>query len=188
MQSRKTLMRTFKTFAAAGGAVAILALGAAAQAQQPPAPGGQRPPMEGRQRPDPAEMRAHMAERMTAVLQLTPQQKPALDAFLAAMAPPEGARQDRRKDMAEMRGLTTPQRLDAMAARMAERQQAFARRAEATKRFYAQLTPAQQKAFDALGPMGRGMGPGMGPGKGPGMGHGGMGHGGMGPGGHGRGR
>lgn len=164
-------MKATKTIAAAGGALAILALGATAQAQQPPA--GERPPMEGRwQRPDPAEMRAHMAERMTAVLQLTPQQKPALDAFLAAMAPPEGARQARREDRARMQGMTTPQRLDAMAAKMAERQQAFARRAEATKRFYAQLTPAQQKAFDAIGPMGRGMGPG----KGPGMGHGGMGH------------
>ncbi len=157
-------MKTFKTLAAAGGALAVLATGAIAQAQQPPAPGGQRPPMEGRQRPDPAEMRAHMAERMTAVLQLTPQQKPALDAFLASMAPPEGARQARRADMGQMRDMTTPQRLDAMAARMAERQQAFARRAEATKRFYAQLTPSQQKAFDAMGPMGRGMGHGMGPG------------------------
>ena len=160
-------MRTFKTLAAAGGALGVLATGAIAQAQQPPAPGGQRPPMEGRQRPEPAEMRAHMAERMSAVLQLTPQQKPALDAFLAAMAPPEGARQDRREDRAKMRDMTTPQRLDAMAAHMAERQQAFARRADATKRFYAQLTPSQQKAFDAMGPMGRGMGgPGQGgPGK-----------------------
>ena len=157
-------MKTFKTLAAAGGALAVLATGAIAQAQQPPAPGGQRPPMEGRQRPDPAEMRAHMAERMTAVLQLTPQQKPALAAFLASMAPPEGARQARRADMGQMRDMTTPQRLAAMAARMAARQQAFARRAEATKRFYAQLTPSQQKAFDAMGPMGRGMGHGMGPG------------------------
>lgn len=169
-------MKRYKTLAAAGGALAILALGAPAQAQQPPA-AGQRPAMEGRwQRPDPAQMRAQMAERMTAVLQLTPQQKPALDAFLASMAPPEGAREGRREEMGQMRDMTTPQRLDAMGAKMAERQQAFARRAEATKRFYAQLTPSQQKAFDALGPMGRGMGPGR---EGHGMGghHGGPGRG-----------
>ena len=78
--------------------------------------------------------------------------------------------------------MTTPQRLDAMAAHMAQRQQAFAARAEATKRFYAQLTPSQQKAFDALRPAGRGMG-GKGKGKGGPGGPGGnraMGHGGPG--------
>jgi hypothetical protein len=54
-----------------------------------------------------------------------------------------------------MRNLSTPQRLDRMQARSAERQARLAQRAEAIKRFYAQLTPAQQRAFDAL-PMGRG--------------------------------
>ena len=49
-----------------------------------------------------------------------------------------------------MQNLTTPQRLDRMAARMAERQQRFAQHAAAVKQFYAQLTPAQQKAFDAM--------------------------------------
>ena len=33
-----------------------------------------------------------------------------------------------------------------------------ASRADATKRFYAQLSPAQQRAFDALKPMGGGHG------------------------------
>jgi Spy/CpxP family protein refolding chaperone len=32
----------------------------------------------------------------------------------------------------------------------AQRQQRFARHADAVKRFYAALTPAQQKAFDAM--------------------------------------
>ncbi|HTX51165.1 MAG TPA: Spy/CpxP family protein refolding chaperone, partial [Caulobacteraceae bacterium] len=46
--------------------------------------------------------------------------------------------------------LTTPERLDKMAARMDERRARFNRVAAATKQFYAQLTPAQQKAFDSL--------------------------------------
>lgn len=175
-------MKSLKTLTAAGAALAALSLGLAAQAQaQPqPGPGAQRPgPEAGRdwrgQRPDPAQMRAQASERMTTVLQLTPAQAPALNAYLDAMAPPAGAREAMGQRRAEMRAMTTPQRLDAMAAQMAERQQAFARRAEATKRFYAQLTPAQQKAFDAMGPMGgRGMGPMGGPMGGP---HGGGGKG-----------
>jgi len=172
-------MTRLKMIAASGAALALLTT--AAHAQPAPGPGPRPPGSEGRwERPDPAEMRAKAAERMSAVLQLTPAQKPALDAFLAAMAPPEGAREGFRERRAEMRDMTTPQRLDAMAARMDERQAAFARRAEATKRFYAQLTPAQQKAFDAVGPMRGGMGErggrgfghhgGMGGGMGRGMG------------------
>ena len=126
-------------------------------------------------------MRAHMAERLRTTLQLTSQQEAALNTYVGALAPKAGDRPDRRGDRQSMREMTTPQRLDAMAAHMAQRQQAFAARAEATKRFYAQLTPSQQKAFDALRPAGRGMGgKGMG-GKGMGDHRGGP-HG-MGPGG-----
>jgi hypothetical protein len=45
---------------------------------------------------------------------------------------------------------TTPERLDAQAKRMAEHQAAFQKRAAATRAFYAQLTPSQQKVFDTL--------------------------------------
>jgi hypothetical protein len=52
-------------------------------------------------------------------------------------------------DRAEFAKLTTPQRLERMEARRAERSAMFAKRAEATKTFYAALTPEQQKTFDA---------------------------------------
>ena len=45
--------------------------------------------------------------------------------------------------------MTTPQRLDAQQALHAERSADMAKRIEATKSFYAQLTPEQQKTFDA---------------------------------------
>ncbi|MAK83557.1 Spy/CpxP family protein refolding chaperone [Phenylobacterium sp.] len=175
-------MKTIKTLALTG-ALASLTFATASFAQQPQAPGqGPRAGMEGRERPSPEQMRSHMAERLRATLQLTPQQEAALNTYVAAIAPKAGERPDRRGAREAMRDMTTPQRLDAMAAHMAQRQQAFAARAEATKRFYAQLTPSQQKAFDALRPAGRGMG-GKGKGKGGPGGPGGnraMGHGGPG--------
>jgi hypothetical protein len=101
-------------------------------------------------RHDPAKMAEHHAERLRAVLQLRPDQEPALHALVDSMTPAPGAMERRRDERGEMRELPTPQRLDRMQAKMSERQAAFARRADAVKRFYAQLTPAQQRAFDAL--------------------------------------
>ncbi|MDT4860280.1 LTXXQ motif family protein [compost metagenome] len=56
--------------------------------------------------------------------------------------PMAGAREDWSK-------LTTPQRLDKMQALRAERDAQMAKRIDATKSFYAALTPEQQKVFDA---------------------------------------
>jgi hypothetical protein len=171
-----------KTTLALASALALL--GAGASFAQPPGP----PPADGRpsamrmQRPDPAQMAERRAQRLRDTLQLRPEQEPALRAFVSALQP-QGDRMNRmRGDRGgpEARTLTTPERLDRMRARLAERQAAFERRADATKRFYAQLSPAQQRAFDAIGPMGgrgrHGMGAGL-----PGMRH----HGPGGPGGFG---
>lgn len=163
-------MKTIKTLALTS-ALASLTFATASFAQQPQAPGqGPRAAMEGRERPSPEQMRSHMAERLRDTLQLTAQQEAALNTYVSAITPKAGQRQDRRGAREAMRDMTTPERLDAMAAHMAERQEAFAARSAATKRFYAQLTPSQQKAFDALRPAGRGMGGRGGP---HGMGHGG---------------
>ena len=126
----------------AGAALSVMAAGATF-AQQ--APAAEKPAAMKRQH-DPAEH----AQRLRAALQLTPAQEPALQAFIAAAAQHRGDRAGRRQDRQEMQTLTTPQRLDRMAARQAERQQRFAQHAAAVKQFYAQLTPAQQKAFDAM--------------------------------------
>jgi len=160
---------------ALAGAIALSAAGASlAQTAAPQGPG----PAEGRgwQRPDPAQMAERRAQRLRAVLQLRPDQEPALRALVASMRPDPAKMAQRRQDRAEARNLTTPQRLDLMQSRMAERQAAFAKRADAVRRFYTQLTPAQQKAFDALhegrGGMhgGRRGGYGFGYGDGPGRG------------------
>lgn len=137
---------------------AILGAGFAVQAQAQPA--AQKPAAEGRMaQRDPEAMMAQRTERLREILQLTPAQEPALKTFMEAMKPPAGMRDAMRAQHQEMASLTTPERLDRMKAMMAQRQAQFDRRAAATKTFYAQLTPAQKKAFDALPPM---RGPGHG--------------------------
>ncbi|MBR7618153.1 Spy/CpxP family protein refolding chaperone [Phenylobacterium sp. 20VBR1] len=148
------------------GAILTLGLGGAAIAQPASAPmagvqdAGPRHDRGDRPRRDPAEMAAKHAQHLRDTLQLTSAQEPALNAFLQSMTPPAGMRERMRENRDERANLTTPERLDRMKAHMADRQVAFARRADATMRFYSQLSPTQKKAFDALGPMGGGNGHG----------------------------
>jgi hypothetical protein len=101
---------------------------------------------------------AHMAQRAAAFkeqLKLTPTQEPAWAAFTDAMKPGERHARMDRKDMEK---LTTPERIDRMRALRAQHAAEADRRGEATKTFYAALTPEQQKTFDArahrMGPRG----------------------------------
>jgi hypothetical protein len=108
------------------------------------------PGMRRMHHPDPARHAQHLRD----VLQLTAAQEPALQAFLAATKPPEKAAHPGHAgpdgDEREHKPMTTPERLDMQAARMARRHAAFEARAAATRAFYGQLTPSQRKAFDAL--------------------------------------
>ncbi len=165
-----------------GSLMLPLTFATASLAQDHPAspsgePGG---PQQGHRHAwaDPAARAAMMAKhlereaaRLRDALQLRPDQENALHAFLDSMKPPADA-------MARMHGphadgdlgdgdhgdgdeehLTTPQRLDRMLAKMDQHRARLVAHADAVKRFYAQLSPGQQKAFDALGPMGlHGMG------------------------------
>jgi len=146
-------------------------------------------------------------KRLHDLLNLRPDQDAALKTLLTALAPTgpsadgKGPGRGGRMGMGQGAGpgmgmgmgmgkgagagdqtLTTPQRLDkieaAQNARIAARQAAFQRRANAIKQFYAVLSPEQQRAFDALpGLMGRNRGGGRG------FGPGGFGPGRFGPGG-----
>ena len=144
---------------AATALLAALALPALAQ----PAPA--TPPTAGataekaQAKADHRERRqAHRAQRMAALkeqLKLTAAQEPAWATYTAAMQPGErGARLD-RQDMAK---LTTPERIDRMRALRAQHAAEADRRGEATKAFYAALTPEQQKTFDAQTFRGHAMG------------------------------
>ena len=158
-----------KTTTLALAAALTLGLAGGAVAQQPQ-PGNAACGEHGQwQRPDPAQMAERRAQRLRDTLQLRPDQEPALRAFVAASAP-QRQRGEMRRDRQELRNLTTPQRLDRMQARMSERQQRFSQHAAVVKRFYAQLSPAQQKAFDAQH-QARGKGRGQGMRHGGGRGH-----------------
>ena len=89
---------------------------------------------------------AKRAEAFKAQLKLTPEQEPAWTAFMAAMQPAE---RTARLDRADMEKRTTPERIDRMRALRAQYAAEADRRGEATKTFYAALTPEQQKTFDA---------------------------------------
>ena len=94
----------------------------------------------------------HLAE-LKAKLKIEGSQEAAWSTFTSAVQPPAppAQRPDRATMRAEFEKMTTPQRLDRLQARQAERAARFAQRAEATRTFYAALTPAQQKTFDAEG-------------------------------------
>jgi periplasmic protein CpxP/Spy len=106
----------------------------------------------------PMPMRMHMdpaarADHMRTILQLRPEQEPAFQAFLAATKPETHKfemKLDKDGKPPEHKMLTTPERLDLQAKRMAEHQAAFQKRAAATRAFYSQLSPSQQKVFDTL--------------------------------------
>lgn len=141
---------------ALSGVILAAGVATASVAQQPPpaapmAGHGDRGGHHGGMRHvDPAQRAAKRAEHLRAALQLRPEQEAALKAFVDSHQPPAGMREKRRERRGEMAAMTTPQRLDAKRARMAEHQARFEQRAAAIKRFYGQLSPAQQKAFDAL--------------------------------------
>lgn len=106
---------------------------------------------------DPAKMQAWMAKRqaeMKVKLKITPAQEGAWTAYTAAMKPPANMGQrPTAEQRAEFDKLTTPERIDKMQAmrtqRMTEMNAAMNQRGEATKTFYAALSPEQQKTFDA---------------------------------------
>ena len=144
-----------KTLRAALLGATILAVGGAgvAIAQAPP-PAKHEGMGEHHMHGDPAAMMQRHAQKLRDTLQLTPAQEPALQALLGSMKPPEGGHEHMMMGgHEEMQHLTTPQRLEKMRAMMTEHMAAFDQHAQAVTRFYAQLTPSQQKAFDALSPM-----------------------------------
>lgn len=147
------LTRRFATTAL----LAALALPALAQNAPLPAAGENSAPT-AQQRPprDPARMREQMQQRMEqrharhladlqARLQLTPAQQGAWADFAQAMQPPKRSTPMDRQALDQ---LSTPERIDRMRTLRAEHAAEADRRGEATKAFYASLTPAQQKTFD----------------------------------------
>lgn len=153
---------------------AALALASFAHAQPAPPSLRDEPPSAELKARHEALQKQHLEDLKT-VLRLRPDQEPALAAFVEAHKP----KWHERKGPAEPMPLTTPQRLEEMSRHEAEMRAHLDGMRQALTRFYAALSPEQQKVFDALqrlkGPRG-GPGPHMmmmgmpgGPGEGPHM-------------------
>lgn len=144
---------TFQRAAAAGVLILTLAGAAAASAQdrQPgPARDGQR--AAERQKMF-EEFRQRREQRLHDILQIKPAQEAAFKTFVSSVGPKPRGEKDGRPGP-ERKEITTTERLDRMAQRLAEAQG----RIQATRAFYASLSPEQRKAFDEIGPgMGRSM-------------------------------
>ncbi len=103
---------------------------------------------------DPVKMQARMEKRqaaLKAMLKLTPAQEGAWATFTAALKPPADM-MGKHADHVEIAKLPTPERIDKMKAlhaqHVADMNSAMDKRGDATKTFYATLTPEQQKVFD----------------------------------------
>jgi periplasmic protein CpxP/Spy len=98
---------------------------------------------------DPARMQERIARRQAELkqkLQITPAQESAWTTYAAAMLPPANLQ---RPERGEFDKLTTPERIDRMRAMHAARAAEMDKRADATKAFYAALSPEQKKVFDS---------------------------------------
>jgi periplasmic protein CpxP/Spy len=135
-------MNMFHKHLLAASLVAGLGL-SAAFAQSPPAGGRHDPARHEQRMAKKQERHAQKLAELKAKLQIHAAQETAWNAWVAAMQRPA---RGQRPDFAAM---TTPQRIDYMRARRAERAAAMDQRAEVTKSFYGVLSAAQQKVFDA---------------------------------------
>jgi len=105
---------------------------------------------------DPTRMQARVDQRnatLKAELKITAAQEAAWTAYTEAMKPGAAKAEHQRPDPAELAKLTTPERLDKMQAlraqHMGEMSVAMDKHVQATKALYAELSPEQQKVFDA---------------------------------------
>ncbi|SFE44469.1 Spy/CpxP family protein refolding chaperone [Paracidovorax wautersii] len=140
-------------------ALAAPAFAQTAAAPAAPAPTASQPAADGAKAPRQGERRAHSPEErqqrmerhaseLKQKLQITPAQESAWTAFTTAMQPPADA-QARHEALRDLDKLTTPERIDRLRALRTQHAAEADRRDEAVKTFYAALTPAQQKVFDA---------------------------------------
>jgi hypothetical protein len=98
------------------------------------------------------------AERLRTQLQLTANQEGALKTYLAAMAPPAmpAAAPRPASDTPTPNAMGAVERADRMAEMAARMATETRKRADATRTFYAALTPSQRKVFDTMPGMGGG--------------------------------
>ena len=112
-------------------------------------PMGAGPASFGEHGRSPEKMAAYFEKRQAELhdkLKLNANQEGAWNAYIAKI---KSVEPQKRPDRAEIEKLPAPERMDKMFNFMQENQKRMAERIAATKKFYAVLTPEQQKIFDA---------------------------------------
>ena len=89
-------------------------------------------------------------QQLARQLNLSPSQRAAYDSYRRAFQPDQARARQEQDDMARMASLTTPQRLDMARGSLARDRADFDRTDQATRSFYAQLSPGQRRTFDQL--------------------------------------
>jgi hypothetical protein len=158
LQTRRLALMAAAALTLTTAAVAVAQDGPPPPGMSPMADDGPGPGGPGGGRHHRFDPEAH-AQHLRDVLQLRADQDGALKAYLAAAGPKDWSkdRPDRKQADGPPKRLTTPERLD----RETEHLTRARARIDATRTFYAALSPSQKKAFDAIGPMGGGHGGGM---------------------------
>ena len=148
----KNVQRTLTAALAATALVGAFSL--SANAQPAPAVASTAPHATAHQHGasgKPADFAQHHAQRsehLKTILQLQPNQQAAWDKYVQATTPDQ--RTKPAAERADLRKLTTPERLDQVQKLRKERTAKAEQREQATRSFYASLTSSQQKAFDAI--------------------------------------
>lgn len=152
LNTTKAVIATVLATVFAGATVTAIAQNTGAQGEPRNAQTAQRggaadPARQAEMQKRMAERHAQRMDRLKTLLQITPAQEAAWKAYTARVEPTPPKAPAANEDWSK---LTTPQRLEKMQALHDARQAEMNKRIEATKSFYAQLTPAQQKSFDTL--------------------------------------
>jgi len=96
------------------------------------------------------EMRNQRLATLKDKLQLQANQEAAWQTFTESLTGMTAMNRENRQAMGSaFKAMTTPERMDMMLARADQRRTHMAERVEAVKQFYTQLSPEQQKVFDA---------------------------------------
>lgn len=104
----------------------------------------------------PGKYAADRLQKLHADLKLAPEQEAGWKTWSEPMLQQAGKMADLRTEREAMMKLPAPERMEKMLDRMKEHQKRMEAQVEATKTFYAGLSPEQRKTFDAFQPFGGG--------------------------------
>jgi periplasmic protein CpxP/Spy len=139
-------MKPLHRYLLVAGLAGTLGIGAIAQSQIPAEAPAQPAQQVEQQRDRMQKKSERRLGQLKQKMQITTAQEGAWNAWAATVKPGPKAQRPNREEFA---ALSTPERIDRLRAARAQRDAEMDRRFDATKTFYATLTPEQKQVFDA---------------------------------------